>query len=251
MWLCSFLCKMIVSPLVLMEHGQPLFFLIHSQRSTRFDARIFRYLKPCSSWILSEFPTAMAGKKGLWTKISFSFRTMSSKFQLSSARINQFREWRNKLYSKLFQSSVILDSVVMLISLKNNDAASDENGTYAAFVLSYTLPTFQTFCWFILAVLEAVLILNINCIVLAATRKAMSINQDFVFFQNKIFNVPVVLCKINEEKIRTIYSVDSWLCSFLCKTMISPLVLIVTLHLNDWTFEHLQFTYIFSFRPFP
>ena len=183
-----------------MEHGHPLFFLIHSQRSTRFDARIFRYLKPCSSWIFSEFPTPMAGKKGLLIKISFSFRTISSLFQLSSARINQFQEWRIELYSKLFKNSVILDSVIMLISLKNNDASSDENGTYAAFVLSYTLPTFQTFCCcFILAILEALLILSINWIVLAATRKTRSINQDFVFFQDKIFNVPVVLCKINED----------------------------------------------------
>ena len=224
MWLCSFLCKIIVSPLVLMEHGQPLFFLIHSQRSTRFDARIFRYLKPCSSWMLSEFPTPMAGKKGLLIKISFSFRTISWIFQLSSARINQFQEWRIELYSKLFKNSVILDSVIMLISLENNDASSDENGTYAAFVLSYTLPTFQTFCCcFILAILEALLILSINWIVLAATRKTRSINQDFVFFQNKIFNVPVVLCKINED--------PDWI--LFCRRF---MIMLISLQHNDFSF---------------
>ena len=207
-----------------MEHGQPLFFLIHSQRSTRFDARIFRYLKPCSSWMLSEFPTPMAGKKGLLIKISFSFRTISWIFQLSSARINQFEEWRIELYSKLFKNSVILDSVIMLISLENNDASSDENGTYAAFVLSYTLPTFQTFCCcFILAILEALLILSINWIVLAATRKTRSINQDFVFFQDKIFNVPVVLCKINED--------PDWI--LFCRRF---MIMLISLQHNDFSF---------------
>ena len=93
-WLCSFLWTVMISPAILMETLQPLFLLKHVQCWKCFASWVLRYLKPSSSWILTEFPTAWIWKKGLLTKISFSFRTTSSLLQLSSARRNKVREWR-------------------------------------------------------------------------------------------------------------------------------------------------------------
>lgn len=106
-----------------------------------------------------------------------------------------FQDRRQYFYSTLSKLSVYLSSVIMLISLNCNDLSSDSNGNFTAFVPSQTCPMLKMLRIMSLAVPEALLILNINWISDSSDRKERPIDQDFVFFQNNIFIIPVVFCK--------------------------------------------------------
>ena len=202
MWLCSFLWTVMISPAILMETLQPLFLLKHVQCWKCFASWVLRYLKPSSSWILTEFPTAWIWKKGLLTKISFSFRTTSSLLQLSSARRNKVREWRQSCIQNFISFLSSSNIVIVFISLQNNCISSGFNGTFTARPPSHAFPMLIIFCTVRFVVLEALLILNDNWISDRSNMKERSIDKDFVFGQNNAFNVPVVLCK-NKSKERS------------------------------------------------
>ena len=98
-----------------------------------------------------------------------------------------------------FRNQLIFSIMIMLKSLNGNDIAYGLDGTFAAFVNSWTFPTFISLpyiCRVVFSVLEAMLILHNNCIFPATKSKEGPIDQDFVFSQNN--TCPVKLCK-NEE----------------------------------------------------
>ena len=95
----------------------------------------------------------------------------------------------------LFDWSVILDSVVMLMSLQNNHSIPDDNVTFTPVILFQTLPIFRSLPVSFppgFSIPKSFLILNIDRGTDGSARIKGPIDQDLVFFQNKFIYVPVV-----------------------------------------------------------
>ena len=92
--------------------------------------------------------------------------------------------------------------MIMLIPLQNNDSSFSFNLTFA--IQSVNFRTFPKDCIFLLlscvcfTVFEAILILNNLRIVGTNETIEGFIDQDFVFSQNNVFNIPILnFCKNN------------------------------------------------------
>lgn len=118
-WLCWYLCKTMIPPLVLIWHLQfNLLILEHFQKIASFSFWVvyaLRYLKPYSSSTIWELLAPMRLLKGLLIKISFSRKTTSSIFQSStSAKIIEFfKTYLLRLKCRMTMLTKFIDNSIM------------------------------------------------------------------------------------------------------------------------------------------